>query len=64
MALLDMQSVGLAFGGPAVLENISFHVDAGERIGLLGRNGVGKSTLLRVMAGDRRKTDGHADDAA
>ncbi len=52
MALLDMQSVGLAFGGPAVLENISFHVDAGERIGLLGRNGVGKSTLLRVMAGE------------
>lgn len=52
MALLDMQSVGLAFGGPAVLENVSFHVDAGERIGLLGRNGVGKSTLLRVMAGE------------
>ena len=52
MAILSLQDVTVAFGGPAVLERAALLVDAGERIALVGRNGAGKSTLLRVIHGD------------
>lgn len=58
MALLSLQNVSLAFGGPALFENISLHVDRGDRIGLLGRNGCGKSTLLRLIAGELQPDSG------
>jgi ATP-binding cassette subfamily F protein uup len=51
MALLDLKNVTLALGGPPVLDNVNLRVEKGERICLLGRNGEGKSTLLRLLAG-------------
>jgi ATP-binding cassette subfamily F protein uup len=51
MALLSCQSLRLAFGGPPLLDDASLQVERGERIGLLGRNGEGKSTLLKILAG-------------
>ncbi len=51
MSLMSFRSVSVAFGGPAVLENISLEIHRGQRICLLGRNGVGKSTLMKVAAG-------------
>ena len=42
----------MSFGGPRLLDGISFQVEPGQRICLLGRNGEGKSTLLRLLSGD------------
>ena len=49
MALLEMREVSVGFRGPALLDRANFQIDAGERVCLLGRNGTGKSTLLRLI---------------
>ncbi|MEN8007990.1 MAG: ATP-binding cassette domain-containing protein [Candidatus Krumholzibacteriota bacterium] len=51
MALIDVKNVTLALGGPSVLDGVNLRIEKGERICLLGRNGEGKSTLLRLLAG-------------
>jgi len=51
MALISAQNLQMSFGGRALLENTTLHVERGERVGLLGRNGEGKSTLLAILAG-------------
>ncbi|MDQ6633570.1 MAG: ATP-binding cassette domain-containing protein, partial [Gemmatimonadota bacterium] len=58
MALLGMQDVTLAFGGPAVLAGASFAIDRGERVCLLGRNGAGKSTVMKLLDGTLRPDAG------
>ena len=52
MPLLTLDAVSLAFGHLPLFEAASLQVDAGERIALIGRNGSGKSSLLKVVAGD------------
>jgi ATP-binding cassette subfamily F protein uup len=52
MALLGMQDVSVGFGGHPLLEHMNFHIELGERICLLGRNGVGKSTLMKLICGE------------
>ena len=52
MALISLQEVSLGFGGPLLLEEINLQIERGEWIGLLGRNGMGKSTLLKLVNGD------------
>lgn len=51
MALLDLQDISLAFGGPPVLDRANFAIEKGERVCLLGRNGAGKSTLMKLLDG-------------
>jgi len=50
MALLSLQNISIAFGGPKLLDNVSLQIEPGERICLLGRNGEGKSTLLKIVS--------------
>jgi ATP-binding cassette subfamily F protein uup len=51
MALISCQSLRIAFGGPRLLEGTNLQIERGERVGLLGRNGEGKSTLLNIIMG-------------
>jgi len=51
MPLVTLQNVSLRFRGPPLLDGVTCHVEAGQRIGLLGRNGAGKTSLLRMLAG-------------
>jgi len=52
MALISVQAVTIGFGGPRLLEEINLQIESGEWIGLLGRNGMGKSTLLKLISGE------------
>ncbi|MEW6672468.1 MAG: ATP-binding cassette domain-containing protein [Thermodesulfobacteriota bacterium] len=52
MALIGMREVCWGFGEPPLLENITFQIEKGERVCLVGRNGTGKSTLLKLLCGD------------
>ncbi len=49
MALLTMQDVGIAFGGPPILDHANLAIERGERVCLLGRNGAGKSTIMKLL---------------
>ena len=51
MALLGLKDVTIAFGGPPVLDGAGFSIARGERVCLLGRNGTGKSTLMKLLDG-------------
>jgi ABC transport system ATP-binding/permease protein len=51
MALLGMREVSIAFGGPPVLDHASMSIERGERLCLLGRNGTGKSTVMKLLDG-------------
>jgi ATP-binding cassette subfamily F protein uup len=51
MPLATLRDVHLRFRGPSLLEGIDCHIEAGQRIGLLGRNGAGKTSLMRLLAG-------------
>ncbi|SEA61981.1 ATP-binding cassette, subfamily F, uup [Desulfuromusa kysingii] len=52
MNIISLNQVSHAFGGPKLLDAVSLHIEAGDRICLLGRNGAGKSTLLHLINGD------------
>ena len=51
MIILSVQNVAKSFGINAVLRDVSLTIQQGERIGLVGVNGCGKSTLMRIIAG-------------
>jgi len=58
MALISLQDITLAYGGPPLFDHMDLQVEQGERVALLGRNGVGKTTLMKVMAGHLQPDSG------
>ncbi len=58
MPLLTLLTAQLAYGHVALLDHADFALDAGERVGLIGRNGAGKSSLLRILGGLEQPDDG------
>ncbi len=58
MALLGLNDVTVSFGGPLLLDRVSLTIEPGERVCLLGRNGAGKSTILRLLDGTLRPDSG------
>jgi ATP-binding cassette subfamily F protein uup len=58
MALVTLQQISLSHGGPNLLDEVSLTVEPGDRLCLVGRNGVGKSTLLRIIAGEETPDSG------
>jgi ATP-binding cassette subfamily F protein uup len=58
MALITLQDAQLAFGHVALLDHCDFSLESLERVGLIGRNGTGKSSMLRILAGLETPDDG------
>jgi len=58
MALITLINAQLAFGHVALLDHAGFSLEAGERVGLIGRNGAGKSSLLKILGGIAKPDDG------
>ena len=58
MALMTLSDAQLSYGHVALLDHADFALEANERVGLIGRNGAGKSSLLRILAGTERPDDG------
>ena len=58
MAIITLSDAQLAFGHFPMLDHAEFSLEAGEKVGLIGRNGTGKSSLLQILAGKARLDDG------
>jgi len=58
MAIISLTDAQLAFGHVALLDHAEFSLESGERVGLIGRNGTGKSSLLKIIAGIAKLDDG------
>src|ERR1700684_4404380 len=58
MSLYSISDAQLAFGHVALLDHADFSLEAGDRVGLIGRDGAGKSSLLKIIAGLTKPDDG------
>ncbi|HPQ40646.1 MAG TPA: ATP-binding cassette domain-containing protein [bacterium] len=58
MALVSAQNVSFTYSGPVFLNDLTFHLEAGERVCVIGRNGCGKSTFLHLLGGDLAPVSG------
>jgi ABC transport system ATP-binding/permease protein len=58
MPLISLQNITVGFGGPLLLEGVDLQIEPGERVCLVGRNGTGKSTIMRVITGEVKPDKG------
>jgi len=56
--VIELRDVGMELGGRSLFENVSLNLKAGERLGIVGRNGLGKSTLLKIILRELKPTSG------
>ena len=59
MIILSASDICKSYGTEVILENISFHINAGDRVGIVGANGAGKSTLLNIISGQTKADSGN-----
>ena len=59
--MISIENVTVAYGGYVLLDNINFHVSDSDKIGLVGKNGAGKSTILKMICGLQDPTSGRID---
>ena len=58
MALLEVEDLSMSFADKNLYEDASFQLNKGEHMGIVGQNGVGKSTLIKIMTGDELPVTG------
>ena len=59
--MISIDNVTVAYGGFVLLDKINFHISDNDKIGLVGRNGAGKSTIMKLIMGLQNPTSGHID---
>ncbi|MBQ9477416.1 MAG: ABC-F family ATP-binding cassette domain-containing protein, partial [Bacteroidales bacterium] len=59
--MISIDDVTVAYGGFVLLDRINFHISETDKIGLVGKNGAGKSTILKLICGLQRPTSGQVD---
>ncbi|MEG1315394.1 MAG: ABC-F family ATP-binding cassette domain-containing protein [Anaerovoracaceae bacterium] len=59
MIVLSVNQISKIYGVDTILENVSFHVNQGDRIGIVGANGAGKTTLLKILSGEMPSDSGN-----
>src|SRR4030095_3263594 len=57
MALITVSELTIGFRGPLLLDGVSCQIERGQRIGLMGRNGAGKTTFMRILSGQVQPDD-------
>ena len=58
--MISFDNVSKSYGSKILFENVTFNINKGERIGLVGRNGNGKTTLMRIITGEEEADSGYA----
>ena len=58
MIALSLSDIGLSFGADVILKNITFSVNDGERVGFIGTNGAGKTSLFKIITGEYAANEG------
>ena len=58
MPALSVSKLGMSFGERTLFEDMSFEVESRDKVGLIGRNGVGKTTLFKIICGELEPTGG------
>ena len=59
--MVSIEDVTVAYGGYVLLDKINFHISDNDKIGLVGKNGAGKSTVLKLICGLQSPTSGRLD---
>ena len=57
--MVTVNNITMRFGSQLLFEDISFKLDQGKRYGLIGANGAGKSTFMKILAGELEASSGH-----